>query len=46
MLQGDCDSNRGQRRNFLPNHPVNPKLRQWCDVSNLVTERRTIHHRR
>jgi len=46
MLQGHCNGNRGQRRNFLPNHPVNPNLWQWCDGSNHVTEWRTIDHRR
>jgi hypothetical protein len=47
MLQGNSYGNRGQRRNFLPNHPVNSRLRPRprCD-SNEVAQRRTIHQRR
>lgn len=47
MLQGDRDGYRGQRRNFLPNHPVNSHLRLRCNESNHMTQRSTFHrHRR
>jgi hypothetical protein len=47
MLQGNAYSYGGQRRKFLPNHPVNSNLRpRPRRKSNKEAQRRTIHHGR
>jgi hypothetical protein len=42
MLQGNSYGNGGQRRNFLPNHPVNSRLRLRRNESNHMPQGRAI----